>query len=633
VVEALSTKANSCPSSVPEPVTFHERAPPRRVGRVDVVVLPQPVERERHREDEEHRHDVRADRRRYAEQPAEEDERAEVRRHRETPLPRDRPAERGRIRRALEPGRPEIDEKERRQLHKKMEEIKLKVENEMREERERASKNAQNIYESASIVPPDEEYNIYFILKCIVPINVRYGSYYGNKSIIIPIHNVDNEIKSLQYIYSDEEGIHKRFLSGGEKKGNFFCIGELRNFSTIYVVEGYATAVTIHDATKNTVVIAFDSGNLKPVIQSILYKYPFVKIIISADNDHEKATNTGMTKAIEASKLGCQVMLPPSIEGVSDFNDLYQKKGLDTVKKSLNVFNNQKRIDNPYDTFTLDCLPDLVKYYIKKLSSLCQSHPILILNSFLGQSSAFFKRKVYLPKYLHFQRDVYTNFWSLSIFESGGGKTTAQVLGSTLARKESARIYGEIFMLDQQMPPSNKEEKIKLERQRLNISVENPILPNKTTSEGLLEHLADGHQGVIYSGEFGAWLLNLEKNFNADLKSIFTEFYDVPESFYYQRAQGGINVRYPFINISGVSTLDWIKSYINPEDVTSGFFARFLIFTPPSNENIPAALPESNLNYPYKEESEIKYIYDEIEDNHVYEFSDSSRTTFDSVSR
>src|SRR5687767_1065954 len=48
---------------VPEPAPAHQRAPLRRIGRIDVVMLAETVQREGDREDEEHRNDAGAERR------------------------------------------------------------------------------------------------------------------------------------------------------------------------------------------------------------------------------------------------------------------------------------------------------------------------------------------------------------------------------------------------------------------------------------------------------------------------------------------------------------------------------------------------------------------------------------------
>ena len=70
---------------------------------------------------------------------------------------------------------------------------------------------------------------------------------------MIPIKNIRNELRSVQYISVDNSGqSYKSFLTGGEKKGNFNIIGDITNAQeTIFVTEGYATGVSVYEATIN----------------------------------------------------------------------------------------------------------------------------------------------------------------------------------------------------------------------------------------------------------------------------------------------------------------------------------------------------------------------------------------------
>lgn len=145
-----------------------------------------------------------------------------------------------------------------------------------------------------------------------------------SNSLIIPLFD-DKGISTLQFI--NESGI-KRFLKGGKKYGSYFVIGELKNNIAIFIVEGYATAYTIHKSTNAPVIIAFDSGNLKPVAINIRAKFPDSKITLCADDDHLKPGNPGITKANEAaSEVGGLVAVPNfgsnRPDWAVDFNDLY----------------------------------------------------------------------------------------------------------------------------------------------------------------------------------------------------------------------------------------------------------------------------------------------------------------------
>ena len=87
-----------------------------------------------------------------------------------------------------------------------------------------------------------------------------YGLKQANGNLLVPVYSItknDNgtlakRIKSLQYIFPDKENT-KRFVGGGEIKGNVFLIGcevqDLANLDSLIVVEGYATGASVWQAT------------------------------------------------------------------------------------------------------------------------------------------------------------------------------------------------------------------------------------------------------------------------------------------------------------------------------------------------------------------------------------------------
>jgi len=125
-------------------------------------------------------------------------------------------------------------------------------------------------------------------------------------------------------------------------------------------------------------------------------------------------------------------------------------------------------------------------------------------------------------------------------------------------------------------------------------SLKRPMLPTRITTEFLIKHLAQGHQGMILSSELGEWLGNMQKNHNVDLKQIFTYFYDVDIAPYEHRTKhcGNYIVKQPFVTINGVSTIDWVQNQVKADDIFSGFFARMLLFAPPFENKIPHARPK-----------------------------------------
>jgi len=174
----------------------------------------------------------------------------------------------------------------------------------------------------------------YLVTKKVDPFGVRFE---GN-SLVIPLQDITGKLWSLQWISADGS---KRFLTGGRKKGCFHLIGNLTEGQPITITEGYATGASVHMATGHPTVVAFDAGNLEPVIEELKKAYPHSPITIAGDDDRWKTTNTGREKAEEAAqKYACSFVFPefknvPTESKPTDFNDLHVLEGLDTVKAQL----------------------------------------------------------------------------------------------------------------------------------------------------------------------------------------------------------------------------------------------------------------------------------------------------------
>lgn len=184
------------------------------------------------------------------------------------------------------------------------------------------TKEITNLYDA----PTAHEY---LKKKNILPLSAKYDATTDN--LVIPLYDTNGKIWSWQTISANGD---KYFLSGGRTKGCFHPIGDLT--PTIIVCEGFATAATIHQATGLYTIAAMNAGNLKPVVDAISKKYPSANIIIAADNDWEKEVNVGKESAKSAAKQHrLKVILPPNIRGISDFNDIHVRYGIDTVKNQF----------------------------------------------------------------------------------------------------------------------------------------------------------------------------------------------------------------------------------------------------------------------------------------------------------
>jgi putative DNA primase/helicase len=171
---------------------------------------------------------------------------------------------------------------------------------------EAAAKKAAYIWTPAPYATNQQPY---LIRKKIDPHGAKLGR---ENSLIIPLYNAAGELVNLQFI--SEDGA-KRFLSGGQKKGCFFTLGEVTD--KILTAEGFATGSSLYENSGCYTVIAFDAGNLIHVAQIIRAQNPNAEIIICGDND---ISGVGQKAARSAAlAVGGKVLIAPT-PGM-DWND------------------------------------------------------------------------------------------------------------------------------------------------------------------------------------------------------------------------------------------------------------------------------------------------------------------------
>lgn len=171
----------------------------------------------------------------------------------------------------------------------------------------------------------------------------------GNE-LILPLYGSDSKIGSVQRI--NAKGV-KLLFTGGRKQGCYFPICTSKDdLSTMLVAEGFATGASIKLATDLPVIVAFDSGNLKPVCIALKAKYPATRFIICADNDiftknpKGEPWNVGIEAAEKAAEaIGGALVIAPNFDKVheiiykdkkpTDFNDLFCLVGKDEVKNQI----------------------------------------------------------------------------------------------------------------------------------------------------------------------------------------------------------------------------------------------------------------------------------------------------------
>ena len=194
-----------------------------------------------------------------------------------------------------------------------------------------------------AIATPAAMQNKYVAQKGIRPHGIKQFS--KTMTLLVPLFeaqsdSTDFEIVNLQFISPDGS---KKFLTGGKKKGCFYCIGN-QSSNVVVICEGFATGASIAEATSYRVVIAFDAGNLLPVARQFASNAkPDTRIIIAADNDVWGEVNTGIKKANEAANAINALVAIPNFSGLdvsnqpTDFNDLHQLADLAEVKRQIDL--------------------------------------------------------------------------------------------------------------------------------------------------------------------------------------------------------------------------------------------------------------------------------------------------------
>lgn len=138
-------------------------------------------------------------------------------------------------------------------------------------------------------------------------------------------------LMSIQTISADGA---KRFWPGAPVKAGSVVLERPRASVTV-LCEGLATGLAVFQSIPLArVIVAFDAGNLLPVVQELK---PSGNVVIAADNDWQtqarRGFNPGREKATNAAELiGCGVAWPEGIEG-TDWADFLREIGQGAHRK------------------------------------------------------------------------------------------------------------------------------------------------------------------------------------------------------------------------------------------------------------------------------------------------------------
>lgn len=156
-------------------------------------------------------------------------------------------------------------------------------------------------------------------------------------NIIIKGETIENEPLMFQLLFDkkNKAGKNKHFPKSQIKSQTFCRLGPEINSETaeVYICEGWATAISLRRITcnKSTILVAWDSGNMKAVAMAIRKKYGKCRINCAIDNDHTKpdAKNAGIIGGLKiCHAVGAFLVKPPFEsnnplhEPLSDWNDI-----------------------------------------------------------------------------------------------------------------------------------------------------------------------------------------------------------------------------------------------------------------------------------------------------------------------
>jgi putative DNA primase/helicase len=398
----------------------------------------------------------------------------------------------------------------------------------------------------------------------------------GDGFLIVPMIDTAGQLRSLQTIAPDGD---KRFLFGGQIKGCYHAIGKPAD--RLIVCEGYATGASIHESTGHAVAVAFNAGNLEPVALALRTKYPALKIIIAADDDHQTEGNPGLTKARAAAQAVAGWLAMPSFpagrpDKATDFNDLHQLAGVDAVRNGIEAatlavagasdWPEPTPLPNalpPVDSFDAELLPVALRAWVMDIAHRMQCPPdfpavavLVALSSLIGA------RAVIQPKAFD-DWQVVPNLWGAVVGRPGVKKSPA--LGEALRplnrlqanEIELHQATHEAWVIDCKVAAMQSDEN---ERKAKGLSIKDPAgarallqpvdtpaepmarryIVNDATVEKLGELMQQNPWGTLsYRDELYGLLTGLDKQGQEGARAFMLQSYDGNQGYTFDRIGRG----------------------------------------------------------------------------------------------
>jgi len=292
-----------------------------------------------------------------------------------------------------------------------------------------AAEKAASIWNAATTANDDHPYLVRKGIKA-------NGARLHQGVLVIPVRS-GSELHSLQFIAEDGS---KRFLSGGRISGRYFSIGAIQGVDALCIAEGFATGATIHQATGYPVAVAFNAGNLEPVAKAMRQKLPGLPIIICADDDADTEGNPGISKVNHAAlAIGTKVAVPNFGDqrpaGVTDFNDMAARLGLETVAKAIHGALATEQTDNDGwpdplpltakidpEPYPLDAMPETLRAAVEEVRAFTKAPIPLVASSALAALSLAVQAHADVKRAEKLQGP--TGLFLLTVADSGERKST-----------------------------------------------------------------------------------------------------------------------------------------------------------------------------------------------------------------
>ncbi|MCC3717067.1 toprim domain-containing protein [Rouxiella badensis] len=175
------------------------------------------------------------------------------------------------------------------------------------------------------------------------------GETFRQGDLLVPLVDDQGTVVNVQMI--NASGI-KRMLAGGQVKEAAHVFAG-KSHAVIWLVEGYATGLTVHKLTRDAVYVALSANNLPALAAQLRERFPEAQLLIAADNDEN---GKGQAKADEAALLSdSKAALPAE---VGDWNDVYLLSG-DTATCKLLLSHSKPKVTSPFDTLSAADLKDM----------------------------------------------------------------------------------------------------------------------------------------------------------------------------------------------------------------------------------------------------------------------------------